>query len=268
MQRSAARYLMFFQYAGTKYSGVMKTAADQAVEGVENHLEVSLCLTIQNNRCIFQKPTFTHAVQTEFDAVSATLSFFPPRITRAYRVHSDFHARYRAVSRTYVFRFASGLRHHTEMPVTERDLCWALRDTRLNIAAMQEAAALLLGTHDFSTFRALSSETPFKNPVKTLEKAQLESGVSFSQRHFHRDIQFWELTFKSRSFLYRQVRRMTGALVAVGQGRLSVSQIQELLETPDSLAFPQNLTAPAHGLFLTDVQYRDTDLGACMLAEQ
>uniref|UniRef100_A0A671NFH0 Uncharacterized protein n=1 Tax=Sinocyclocheilus anshuiensis TaxID=1608454 RepID=A0A671NFH0_9TELE len=46
MQKSAARYLIFFQYAGTKYSGVMKTAADQAVEGVENHLEVSLCLTI------------------------------------------------------------------------------------------------------------------------------------------------------------------------------------------------------------------------------
>lgn len=51
------------------------------------------------------------------------------RITRAYRVHKDFHARYQAISRTYVYRFALGLRHHTEMPVTERDLCWALRDT-------------------------------------------------------------------------------------------------------------------------------------------
>uniref|UniRef100_A0A671N8L0 tRNA pseudouridine synthase n=1 Tax=Sinocyclocheilus anshuiensis TaxID=1608454 RepID=A0A671N8L0_9TELE len=140
-----------------------------------------------------------------------------PRIGRAYRVHSDFHAR------TYVYRFALGLRHHTEMPVTERDLCWALlRDTRLSIDAM------LLGTHDFSTFRALSSETPFKSPVKT----QLEPAVSFSQRRFHRDIQ---LTFKSRYFLYRLVQRMTGALVVVGQGRLSVSQIQELLEARDSL---------------------------------
>lgn len=61
--------------------------------------------------------------------VSFCYSFFFPRITRAYRVHSDFHARYRAVSRTYVYRFAAGLRHHTEMPVTEKDLCWALRDT-------------------------------------------------------------------------------------------------------------------------------------------
>lgn len=57
---------------------------------------------------------------------------------------------------------------------------------RLNIDAMQEASALLIGTHDFSTFRALNSETPFKNPVKTLESALLEPGISFSQRHFHR----------------------------------------------------------------------------------
>ncbi|KTG35134.1 hypothetical protein cypCar_00006754, partial [Cyprinus carpio] len=247
MQNPAARYLIFFQYAGTKYSGVMKTAADQAVEGVENHVEISS-----------GEETSTMREQDLVDALNFHLKAEPIRITKAYRVHNDFHARYRAVSRTYVYRFALGLRHHTEMPVTERDLCWALRDTRLNIDAVQEAAALLLGTHDFSTFRALSSETPFKNPVKTLEKAQLESGVSFSQRHFHRDIQFWELTFKSRSFLYRQVRRMTGALVAVGQGRLSVRRIQELLEAQDSLAFPQNMTAPAHGLFLTDVQYRDT----------
>lgn len=51
---------------------------------------------------------------------------------------------------------------------------------------------------------------------------------------------------------------MTGVLVAIGQGRLSVSKIQDLLEARDSLAFPNNLTAPAHGLFLTNVQYRDT----------
>ncbi|XP_052466279.1 tRNA pseudouridine synthase-like 1 isoform X3 [Carassius gibelio] len=234
MHKSAARYLIFFQYTGTKYSGVMKTAADQAVEGVENHLEsavrklkpvneVSVVISSRTDTGVHALCNSAHVdiqrrgdkppllEQDLVDALNFHLKAEPIRITRAYRVHSDFHARYRAVSRTYVYRFASGLRHHTEMPVTERDLCWALRDT---------------------------------------------------------DIQFWELTFKSRSFLYRQVRRMTGALVAVGQGRLSVRQIQELLEARDSLAFPQNLTAPAHGLFLTNIQYRETDLGACRLAEQ
>lgn len=56
----------------------------------------------------------------------------------------------------------------------------------------------------------------------------------------------------------RQVRRMTGALVAVGQGRLSVLQLKEILDARDSLAFPQGLAAPAHGLFLTRVYYRES----------
>ncbi|XP_051532417.1 tRNA pseudouridine synthase-like 1 [Myxocyprinus asiaticus] len=288
MQPGAARYLIFFQYAGTKYSGVMKAPDHQAVEGVQNHLEkavrklkpvneVSLAISSRTDSGVHALCNSAHVdiqrrgdkppllEQDLIDALNFHLKSEPIRITRAYRVHWDFHARYRAISRTYVYRFAMGLRHHTEMPITERDLCWALQDTRLNINAMQEATALLLGTHDFSTFRALNSETTFKNPVKTLDLAHLEPGLSFSQRHFHRDIQFWELTFKSRSFLYRQVRRITGALVAVGQGRLSIHQIQELLEARDSLAFPKNMTAPAHGLFLTNVGYRDADLSPYVL---
>lgn len=55
-----------------------------------------------------------------------------------------------------------------------------------------------------------------------------------------------------------QVRRMTGALVAVGRGRLSVTRLKEILEARDSLAYPEGLAAPAHGLFLTRVDYRDT----------
>lgn len=55
---------------------------------------------------------------------------------------------------------------------------------------------------------------------------------------------------------------MTGALVAVGRGRLSVPQLKELLEARDSLAYPQGLVAPAHGLFLTRVDYRQTGVEA------
>lgn len=57
-----------------------------------------------------------------------------------------------------------------------------------------------------------------------------------------------------------QVRRMTGALVAVGQGRLSVAQLKEVLEARDSLAYPQGLAAPANGLFLTRVDYSHTGM--------
>ncbi|XP_060766234.1 tRNA pseudouridine synthase-like 1 isoform X5 [Neoarius graeffei] len=141
------------------------------------------------------KPPFTEQILT--DALNFFLKPEPIRITRVYRVQNDFHARYRATSRTYVYRLATGICRHTELPITEKDLCWTLWDTELNVETMQEAGAVLQGTHDFSTFRALSSDAPFKNPVKTMELVQVQPGLSFSQRHFHRDIQFWELTFKS-----------------------------------------------------------------------
>lgn len=51
---------------------------------------------------------------------------------------------------------------------------------------MREAAALLVGTHDFSSFRAVNSDTPFKSPVKTLDVVNVQPGSSFVQAHFHR----------------------------------------------------------------------------------
>ncbi|KAJ8360614.1 hypothetical protein SKAU_G00171390 [Synaphobranchus kaupii] len=284
MENCTARYLIFFQYLGTKYSGVMKTPPHQLTLGVQNYLETALQkLRLENEASLYissrtdagvhalcnsahvdiqrrsGKPPFSGKVLTE--ALNFHLKPEPISVIGAYRVREAFHARYRALSRTYTYRLVTGFTHHAQLPVMERNLCWSLRDTELDTRAIQEAASSLLGTHDFSTFRALSSETPFKSPVKTLLRAQLQPGQeSFAQRHFNRNLQFWELTFKSPSFLYKQVRRMTGALVAVGQGRLSLSQLQELLEVRDSLAYPKNMCAPPTGLFLTRVEYEDSDL--------
>lgn len=56
----------------------------------------------------------------------------------------------------------------------------------LDVEAMREAAALLVGVHDFSSFRAVNSDLPFRNPVRTLDAATIRTGVSFAQAHFHR----------------------------------------------------------------------------------
>ncbi|KAJ8259459.1 hypothetical protein GJAV_G00169500 [Gymnothorax javanicus] len=284
MECCTARYLIFFQYLGTKYSGVMKTPPHQPKLGVENYLEsavqrlkpvneVSLYVSSRTDAGVHAlcnsahvdiqrrsgKPPFSGKVLME--ALNFHLKPEPISVIGAYRVADTFHARYSALARTYTYRLLTGFTHNSQLPLTERNLCWNLRNTELNIRAMQEALPLFLGTHNFSTFQALNSETPFKNPVKTLQYAQLEPGrESFTQRHFNRNLQFWELTFKSPSFLYKQVRRMTGALVAIGQGRLSVSQLQDLLEVRDSLAYPQNMVAPPTGLFLTRVEYDESDL--------
>ncbi|XP_076610860.1 tRNA pseudouridine synthase-like 1 [Chaetodon auriga] len=279
-----ARYLIFFQYIGTNYCGAVKVPPRQLKgKGVQDHLEdairrlrpinpVSLSVSSRTDTGVHalsnsahfdlqrknDNPPFTEDVLV--GALNFHLRTEQIRVTRAHRVPDDFHARFRAQSRTYVYRIALGLPCHFLFPLTDSSLCWNLHTAELDVGAMREAAALLTGHHDFSSFRAVNSDTPFKNPVKTLDVASVQPGGSFVQAHFHREIPFWELTFTSRSFLYKQVRRMAGALVAVGQGRLSVPQVKDILEARDSLAYPQGMSAPARGLFLTKVDYRETDL--------
>ncbi|XP_040889014.1 tRNA pseudouridine synthase-like 1 [Toxotes jaculatrix] len=279
-----ARYLIFFQYIGAKYSGAVKVPPHQLHrKGIQDHLEdairrlrplnpVSLSVSSRTDTGVHalcnsahfdlqrknNKPPFTEDILVQ--ALNFHLRTEQIRITHAHRVPDNFHARFHAKSRTYVYRIALGIPSHSLLPLTDHDLCWNLRNTELDVGAMREAAALLVGTHNFSSFRAISSDMPFKNPIKTLDVADLQPGSSFAHAHFHRNIPIWEITFRSRSFLYRQVRRMTGALVAVGQRRLSVPQLKDILDAQDSQAYPQGLAAPAHGLFLTRVDYRDADL--------
>ncbi|XP_039365172.1 tRNA pseudouridine synthase-like 1 isoform X2 [Mauremys reevesii] len=284
MQSPKTRYLVFFQYFGTKYSGVMETLTDQPVLGVQNYLERAaqnlrpitaikfyvssrtdtgvhaLCNSahLDVQRAV-GKPPFPASVIVS--ALNYHLKPEPIRILSAYRVSDNFHARFSALSRTYIYRLVTGCSHHSQIPVFERDLCWAPKGDHLNVPAMQEAAGSLLGTHDFSTFRSVSSEKPFKSPIKTLAQADIRPSSGFMSHHYeYRGLQFWELEFKSRSFLYRQVRRMAGALVAVGQGRLAPYHIKELLEMRDPLAYPLNTMAPAAGLFLKSVEYDDADV--------
>ncbi|KAM4613875.1 tRNA pseudouridine synthase-like 1 isoform 3-T4 [Polymixia lowei] len=232
--QNCSRYLIFFQYIGTKYSGVVKAPPhQQGRKGVQNYLE---------------------------DAVRRLRPVNPVALSVSSRTDSGVHA----LSNSAHFDLQ---RRNDKPPFTEDILVEALnfhlkaeQIRELDVEAMRDAAALLVGTHDFSSFRAISSDMPFKDPVKTLEVASIEPGSAFVQTHFPREIQFWELTFKSRSFLYKQVRRMTGALVAVGQRQLSVPKLKELLQAQDSRAYPQGLAAPAEGLFLTRVDYKETDL--------
>ncbi|NXD42571.1 PUSL1 protein, partial [Copsychus sechellarum] len=179
----------------------------------------------------------------------------PIRILSAQRVPSTFHARFSAQSRTYLYRLLLGCAHPAQVPVFERDLCWAPPGGPLDIPAMRAAAELLLGTHDFSTFRSPRSDGA-QSPVRTLQQLQLQPGPGLLGQHCqHGGLEFWEVKVKSKAFLYRQVRRMVGALVAVGRGRLSPRQVRELLELRDPRALPPSATAPPAGLFLAAVEY-------------
>uniref|UniRef100_A0A8C2TIB8 tRNA pseudouridine synthase n=1 Tax=Coturnix japonica TaxID=93934 RepID=A0A8C2TIB8_COTJA len=261
------RYLVFFQYCGTKYSflfmvlsrvGLQKAAQNlKPVVPIKFHISSrtdsgvhALCnsahLDIQRAP---GKPAFQERVL--ISCLNRHLKPEPIRILSAYRVTDSFHARFSALSRTYIYRLLMGCTHHSEIPVFERDLCWAPTGGYLNVPAMQDAAQFLLGTHDFSTFCSPNSNAPSRSPVKTIVQADIQPSSGFLSHHYeYRGLEFWELKFKSRSFLYRQVRRMVGALVAVGQGKLAPHHIKELLEMKDTQAFPSFAMAPSSGLFL------------------
>ncbi|XP_077168269.1 tRNA pseudouridine synthase-like 1 isoform X2 [Paroedura picta] len=265
-------------------SGVMTVPLKQPVLGVQNYLEKAaeklqlptpikfvissrtdsgvhaLCNTahVDIERKL-GRPAFSEEVLV--NAFNILLQPEPIRILGVRRVPDTFHARYSARSRTYVYRVATGCYYPSEIPVFEQNLCWVTRRGHLNISAMQEAAAFLVGAHDFSTFRSASAELPVKSPFKTLMRAEVRPSSGFLLHHSQKeDLRFWELEFQSRSFLYKQVRRMAGVLVAVGQNRMQPHHVKSLLEAKDVMAFPPNLLAPPHGLFLKEVEYCEDDL--------
>ncbi|XP_026645825.1 tRNA pseudouridine synthase-like 1 isoform X3 [Microtus ochrogaster] len=178
-------------------------------------------------------PPYSPEVVTQ--ALNTHLKHRDIRVLKAFRVPNDFHARRAATSRTYLYRLATGCSWPDQLPVFEQNVCWALQTKCLDVAAMQEAAQHLVGTHDFSAFQSAGS--PTTNPVRTLRRVSVSSGPAslFTLPQESRKLQFWTLEFESQSFLYRQVRRMTAVLVAVGQGTLTPTQVKAILESQDPL---------------------------------
>jgi tRNA pseudouridine38-40 synthase len=174
-------------------------------------------------------------VRTVMEATNAHLVPQPVALLSVEAADPEFHSRFSAVGRRYLYR------------VLDRPAPAALEGARvwwvkkpLDVERMREAAALLVGTHDFTTFRDMGCQS--KSPLKTLDVAEVERvGAEV------------HLRFAARSFLHRQVRSMTGALVHVGAGRWKPHQVAEALEARDRKACPP--VAPAHGLYLTGVEY-------------
>uniref|UniRef100_A0A8C5QCZ2 tRNA pseudouridine synthase n=1 Tax=Leptobrachium leishanense TaxID=445787 RepID=A0A8C5QCZ2_9ANUR len=282
MNPNKVRYLIFFQYFGTKYSGVMMTPDTQAVLGVQNYLEMAaqklkpvghakFFISSRTDSGVHAicnsahvdierkpgKPPFSETILVE--ALNHHMKQESISVLKAVRVPDHFHARYNALSRTYFYRVVTGCDHYG-LPVFERNVCWPACESCLDVTAMQEAANLLIGTHNFSAFQSTNTENTFKSPIKTLIQAEVKpSSGLWPSLYPYRDLQFLDLTFKSRSFLYKQVRRMTKALVAVGQGRLTPQQLKEILDSRDPTAFPGNPIAPPGGLFLKEVEYDEMD---------
>ena len=172
---------------------------------------------------------------TVMNALNAHLVKEQIAVLEASLAPSDFHARFSAKGRAYLYRILN----RGAPPALERGRVWHVKKP-LDAEAMHTAAQVLVGHHDFTTFRDAACQA--RSPIKTLDQAKV-----------WREGEEIRLSFASRSFLHRQVRSMTGSLAEVGVGRWSAGDLKAALEARDRKACGQ--VAPAEGLCLTAVDY-------------
>jgi len=185
--------------------------------------------------------------KTVRDAINFHLRPATICIVRAEPVAESFHARMSALRRIYCYKMISGRRADS---IIDRNRVWNT-GWDLDIDAMNKAARHLIGTHDFSSFRA--AECQAKSPVKSIDRLEcIENKTTIG---FGRQIELWA---EARSFLHHQIRNIAGTLELVGKGKWSPDHVKTVLEAKSRAA--AGPMAPACGLYFVRVDYPDSAL--------
>ena len=250
-----ARYRFTIEYDGSPYFGWQRQIDMPSVQGA---LETALS-KLGEESIVVQGAGRTDAGVHAFGQIAhadLTRPWTPFRLMEAMNAHlrqgkdtvsilhcekvdESFHARFSAIQRHYIYRIVA-----RRAPLTvERGRAWNVK-AALDISAMDDAAKLLLGEHDFTTFR--STECQAKSPVKTLDTLDVRTKTEYG-------VEVIEISTTARSYLHNQVRSLTGCLKAIGEGRWTKEDLIEALEAKDRSACAP--VAPAHGLYLVSVGY-------------
>ncbi|WP_208350813.1 tRNA pseudouridine(38-40) synthase TruA [Pseudaestuariivita rosea] len=175
------------------------------------------------------------------EALNYHLKPDPVSILQVAKVADDWHARFSATDRRYLFRLIS-----RRAPVThDKGLVWQVTHD-LDLEPMQQAAKHLIGRHDFTTFR--SSICQADSPVKTLDALDIEAFDIPHGREFRFHV-------RARSFLHNQVRSFVGTLERVGAGSWQPADVKEALVAQNRAACGP--VCPPQGLYLAGVGYPD-----------
>lgn len=244
------RYRLTLEYDGGPYRGFQVQAA--GLPTVQASLQRAIHAFCGETPTIFaagRTDTGVHATgqvchvdlervwpaRTVREAINAHLVPEPVTVLATELAGEDFHARFSAVGRRYLYRILN----RAAPPALERGRTWHVKKP-IDAAAMHAAGEILVGHHDFTTFRDLQCQA--QSPVKTLDQVRV-----------WREGEDVRLEFAARSFLHRQVRSMTGTLAEVGVGRWSIDDVRDALAAKNRAACGP--VAPAEGLYLTGVEY-------------
>lgn len=242
------RIAMGIEYDGTAYHGwQMQKDADSVQEQLERAIS---CVANHPVRvhCAGRTDAGVHGldqvIHFDTDAVRSTRSWvlganvnLPPDIgvNWACPVPEDFHARFSAIRRSYRYLI---INRATRSPIWRNRAVWIHRP--LDESRMREAGEKLLGTHDFSSYRALGCQA--KSPVRTI------TGLAIRRQH-----ELISIDVSADGFLHHMVRNIAGVLIAIGSREKPVEWSQIVLGHRDRTQ--GGVTAPPHGLYLASVEY-------------
>jgi tRNA pseudouridine38-40 synthase len=243
------RWALKLEYDGARFVGWQRQAVGVSVQAVVEDAAARLAdgpvIAITAGRTDAGVHALGQVVHIDLarvitpDRLVSALNFHmrPHRVAvlQAVIVPDDWSARFSAIGRAY--RYVLSTRR--AQPALEQGRVWHVRQT-LDVPRMAEAAGMLLGRHDFTSFRAASCQA--KSPVRTLDRLDVT-----------RVGETVVVAAEARSFLHHQVRNMVGTLKLVGEGHWTPQRMAAALAAADrSAAGP---TAPPEGLFLVGVRY-------------
>ena len=244
------KYQILVEYVGTNFRGWQVQKKGKTIQGliqekISNLLKEKIILLGSG-----RTDTGVHAIEQSahfecqneiknFDKFLKSMNHFLKRdgvtILKIKKKSKNFHARFSAKIRIYKYVIINRL----SCPVLDNNRCWHIMK-ELDVTAMKKGAKKLIGTKDFSTFRASSCRA--KSPIKTMKFIKIKS--------YKNKI---EIEFRSQSFLQQQVRSMVGCLKYLGEKKWSLKKFEKVMKSKKRILCAP--PAPPEGLYLTRVIY-------------
>jgi tRNA pseudouridine38-40 synthase len=244
------RYQILIEYVGTNFKGWQIQKKGKTIQGL---IQKNISLLLKEKIVLFgsgRTDTGVHAIEqsAHFDcknkienkdkflkSINHFLNFDGVSIIDVKKRNKNFHARFSAKMRIYKYIIINRL----SGPVIEKNRCWHIMK-ELDLNLIKKGAKKLIGTRDFSTFRASTCNA--KSPIKTMKLIKVKSSKKLI-----------EIEFRSQSFLQNQVRSMVGCLKYLVEKKWSLNKFEDVMKSKKrALCAPP---APASGLFLVRVIY-------------
>jgi tRNA pseudouridine38-40 synthase len=244
------RYQILIEYVGTSFRGWQIQKKGKTIQGL---IQEKISKLLKEKIILFgsgRTDTGVHAFEqsAHFDckykifqtdrflkSINHFLNKEGVTILKIRKRNNNFHARFSAKMRIYKYIIINRI----SGPVLDKDKAWHVMK-KLDLEAMKRGAKKLIGTKDFSTFRASSCRA--KSPIKTMKFVKIKS--------FKNKI---EIEFRSQSFLQQQVRSMVGCLKYLGESKWSLKKFESVMKSKKRILCAP--PAPPEGLFLSRIIY-------------